>query len=75
MKRCKSNKLFLTISEDAFSNIPQEIRKSFEVLKVEPNDKDLFKDDSHYSQLMKDYKKASKELRDYQYNIRHEYRK
>ena len=69
------NTLFLKIGEDAFSKIPQKIRIAFEVLKVEPNDKELFEGDEHYSKLMKAYRKSSKELRDYQFDKRHEYKK
>lgn len=69
-----NNTLILKIQEDSFSNIPQEIRSTFEVLKVEPNDAELFEGDEHYSKLMKSYRKASKELIDYQYNVRHDFK-
>ena len=70
MENSPKNSIILKIGEDAFSNIPQEIRKSFEVLKVEPNDKELFEGDARYSELMRTYRKASKELTDYKFNKR-----
>lgn len=65
-----TSSIILKIGEDTFSNIPQEIRESFEVLKVEPNDKELFENDAEYSKLMKEYRRASKDLRDYKFNKR-----
>lgn len=35
---------------------------------------DLFKDDATHINLIKKYKKASKELRDYEYNIRNNFK-
>ena len=70
MENSPKNSIILKIGEHDFSNIPHKIRKSFEVLKVEPNDKELFEGDARYSELMTKYRKASKELRDYKFNKR-----
>jgi hypothetical protein len=65
------NNLILKIGEESFSSLPQDIRLYFEVLKVEPNDKELFEDDEQYSELMRDYRKKSKQLTEYKFNKRH----
>jgi len=48
-----------------------ESASSFDIIKVEPNDSELFEGDEKYSELMKAYRVASKELRDYKFNKRH----
>lgn len=48
-----------------------ESASSFDIIKVEPNDSELFEGDEQYSELMKAYRVASKELRDYKFNKRH----
>lgn len=65
-----SNSILLKINQEQFELIPQQYRLLFEVMKVEPNDAELFENDTHYSKLMKEYRKASKELRDYKFNKR-----
>ena len=52
-----------------------ESASSFDIIKVEPNDSELFEGDEKYSELMKAYRVASKELRDYKFNIRNNYKK
>ena len=37
-------------------------------------DDDMFKDDAIYSELLRSKKKAEKELRDYEFNIRNNYK-
>ena len=44
---------------------------SLEIIKVEPQDAELFEGDEDYRALMRAYRVASKELRDYKYNKRH----
>ena len=51
-----------------------ESASSFDIIKVEPNDSELFEGDEKYSILMKAYRVASKELRDYKFNIRNNYK-
>ena len=51
-----------------------ESASSFDIIKVEPNDSELFEGDEKYSELMKAYRVASKELRDYKFNIRNNYK-
>ena len=48
-----------------------ESASSFDIIKVEPNDNELFEGDEQYSELMKAYRVASKQLRDYKFNKRH----
>lgn len=48
-----------------------ESASSFDIIKVEPNDSELFEGDEKYSELMKAYRVASKQLRDYKFNKRH----
>lgn len=64
--------LFLKIGEDKFADIPSEYRKLFDLLKCEPNDLERFDNDDHYKALNKEYRKVSKELRDYKYNVRND---
>ncbi len=67
-----SSKLFLEIREREFEQIDSSIREKFSIMKVEPDDyEELFKNDPTHSALMKNYKKASKELRDYKFDKRH----
>ncbi len=65
-----SNILLLKINQSKFESIPQKYRLLFDLLKAEPEDDDLFKDDELYIGLMKKYRKASKELRDYKFDKR-----
>lgn len=67
----KSSRMFLEIREDAFITLNDEDRKRFNILKIEPDDEDLFAGDEDYARLIRDYKKASKALRDYKFNKRH----
>jgi hypothetical protein len=66
-----TNNLFIQIGEEEFSQLPEEVRACFKVLKVEPNDKHLFEGDSHYSELIRADIKASKALTEYKFNKRH----
>jgi len=66
-----SSKLFLQIGEQEFSQLPKDVRACFMLLKCEPDDKYLFDGDSHYSELIRSYKKASKKLTEYKFNKRH----
>ena len=43
----------------------------FEIMKVEPNDVELFEGDEEYKILIKSYRVSSKRLRDYKYDKRH----
>jgi len=47
-----------------------ESASSFDIIKVEPNDSELFENDQEHKALMKEYRKASKNLRDYKFKIR-----
>lgn len=47
-----------------------ESASSFEIIKVEPNDSELFENDEKHKALMREYRKASKNLRDYKFKIR-----
>jgi hypothetical protein len=66
-----TNNLILKIGEESFSKLPQDVRLYFEVLKVEPEDKELFDGDERYSNLMREYRKSSKQLTEYKFNKRH----
>lgn len=67
-----SAKLFLEIREREFEKIDSSIREKFSIVKVEPDDyEELFQNDPTHSVLMKNYRKASKELRDYKFDKRH----
>tara|TARA_R110000822_G_scaffold23308_5_gene72253 strand:- start:209 stop:415 length:207 start_codon:yes stop_codon:yes gene_type:complete len=62
--------VILKIEQSKFETIAPEIRGKFQVLKVEPQDYDEHKDDEVFISLQKQYKKSSKELRDYLFNKR-----
>lgn len=66
-----SSKLFLQIGEQEFSQLDKDVRSCFKVLKCEPDDQYIFDGDSHYSELIRTYKKASKKLTEYKFNKRH----
>ena len=67
----------LILVEDAFfiENITVFSNPDFcKVTKTIVED-DLFKDDKVWMSLISDKKKAEKKLRDYEYNVRHNYKK
>ena len=66
-----SSKLFLQIGEEEFSQLDKDVRACFKVLKCEPDDQYLFDGDSHYSELIRTYKKSSKKFTEYKFNKRH----
>jgi len=68
------NTYFITtkpLEEENFFEWKQK-QSIIENWKVEPNDKEIFKDDLTYKSLLKDYFKCKKELDNYKFNKRHQ---
>ena len=68
-----SKRYFITtreLEEQEWFNWYQQSKEYVENWKAEPNDKELFKDDEVYSQILNKYIKAKKELRDYKFDKR-----
>ena len=59
-----------TIEQEDFATVPAEYRAKFGVIKIEPDDRHLYKDDEEYKTLRYNYMKASKALRDFLYEQR-----
>lgn len=66
-----TNNVILKIDQKSFEKIAPHIRSKFTILKVEPDDYELHREDETFVQLNRAYKKVSKELRDYLFNKRH----
>ena len=64
------NNVIAKISEKDFAKLSEEDRAMFTILKVEPDDYDLHKGDPYFESLSSQYRKASKNLRDYLYEKR-----
>ncbi len=62
--------MILKIEESAFETIPPNYRRMFQILKIEPQDFEQHRNDEHFVILNREYKKASKKLRDYLFQKR-----
>lgn len=80
-----SGKLFQEERERHLIEVPDSFyRKHFELLQypktrhvrtIVTADEEMFKDDETHKQLIKDYKKANKRLRDYEFDKRNNFKK
>lgn len=65
---------FVTISDEVFRSMPNELILSFNSVRTDRLDDEIFKDDENYTKLKKTYLKAKKEFEDYKYNKRHNHK-